>query len=95
MRGRTVTDSVSVETVAPDQVMAAREYIRRVRDPRRISDRIRAVASLPLDEVQAFWDKLPINEEKIQAAQLYIELCGGEDNVDPDVVAIAHAKPEV
>lgn len=89
-----MTDIVSVETVAPDQVVAAREYIRRVRNPRLVSERIKAVANLPLDEVQDAWDRQPINAEKIHAAQLLIELCGGEEYVEPDVVAIAHATPE-
>lgn len=88
-----MTADVSIESVAPSQVIAAREYIRRIGNPRLVSDRIAAVASLPLDDVKAAWAKRPIDREIIQAAQLLIELSGGEEYVEPHVVAMAHAKP--
>lgn len=79
--------------VSPDQVVAAREYIRRIGNPDLVSERIVAVANLPLDKVQEEWDKLPINEHKIQSAQLLIRLRGGEKYVDPETVAMAHSTP--
>lgn len=84
---------VTVDSVAPDQVLAAREYIRRIGNPRLVAERIVAVANLPLGEVRRAWAKRPIDEEKIHAAQLLIELRGGEQYVEPHVVAMAHAKP--
>lgn len=86
-----MTANVSVDTVSPGQVIAARAYIRRTRYPDLVSEHIVAVANLPLEEVSAAWAQLPINEGKIQAAQLLIELRGGEDKVGPEVVAMAHA----
>lgn len=75
--------------LTPDQIVAAREYIRRVRDPRLISDRIAEIATLPLEEIQREWDAMPINDEKIHAARLLISLHGGEENVDAGTVAMA------
>lgn len=89
-----MTIDIPVDTVSPDQVLAAREYIRRIGDERFVSERIVAVAHLPLDEVDKAWAKRPPNDpEKIQAAQLLIQLSGGEENVDPRIVAIAHLTP--
>lgn len=87
------TSDITVAAASPGQVIAAREYIRRIGGPELVSERIVKVASLPLDEVQAAWAKRPIDEEKIQAAQILIRLRGGEKNVEPRIVAIAHAKP--
>lgn len=77
--------------VNPGQVIAAREYIRRIGNPALVAERIVTVANLPLDEVQDEWDNLPLNEEKIQAARALIALRGGEKYVDPLTIEIAHA----
>lgn len=79
--------------VSPGQVIAARALIERRGGLDRVSPRVAYVASLPLDEVQAEWSSQPIDEERIHAARLLIDLCGGEEFVEPHVVAIAHAKP--
>lgn len=88
-----MTAAVTVDSVAPDQVLAAREYIRRIGSPRLVAERIVAVANLPFDEVQRAWAKRPLDWEKIHAAQMLIELRGGEEFVEPHVVAMAHASP--
>lgn len=59
-----------------------------------MSERIIAIANLPLDEVQEAWNKQPLDAERILAAQLLIELRGGEEYVEPHVIAMAHATPE-
>lgn len=86
---------VSVDTVAPSQVIAAREYLRRVGNPILASHRTVAVANLPLDEVQEAWARRPVDDEKIHAAQVLIRMRGGEQNVEPRIVAIAHSRPSV
>lgn len=78
--------------VTPDQVFLARELIRRRGGVEFVSPRIAEVASRPLEEIQAAWDRLPVNEEKVHAARLLIELRGSEQFVPPHVVAIAHTK---
>lgn len=78
--------------VNPGQVIAAREYIRRIGNPDLVAERIVTIANLPLDEVQEEWDNLPINEAKIQAAQELIKLRGGEQYVDAWTIEVAHAK---
>lgn len=91
-----MTIDIPIDTVSPDQVLAAREYIRRIGDERFVSERIVAVAHLPLEEVHRAWAKRPPNDpEKIQVAQILIRLAGGEKNVDPRIVAIAHMTPAV
>lgn len=75
--------------LTPDQIVAAREYIRLVRDPRLISDRIAEIAILPLEELQREWDAMPINDEKILSARLLLRLEGGEDKADADTIKIA------
>lgn len=86
----------TVDTVSPSQVMAAREYIRRFGHEGPVSDHIVAIAQLSMDEVAKAWAKRPFNDpEKIQAAQILIRLAGGEDHVEPYVVATAHATPAV
>lgn len=87
-----MTAEVTIESVSPGQVIAAREYIRRIGRPGLVAERIVAVANLPLDDVRRAWAKRPIDEEKILAAQLLIEMSGGEKYVEPRIVAIAHTK---
>lgn len=87
-----MTQSARKFDVNPGQVIAAREYIRRIGNPKLVAERIVAVANLPLDEVQEEWDNLPLNEAKIQAAQELIKLRGGEQYVDEWTIKVAHAK---
>lgn len=77
--------------VSPMQVLAARAFLRRNLDLSLVTDRILEVAHMDLDEVQARWDALGITEEKIHAAQIAIDIAGGEAHVSPGIVAMAHA----
>lgn len=80
--------------VTPDQIVAARALIDMV-GTEYVSPRVREVASRPLEEITVAWAKMPVNELKVEAAQLLIELQGGEQFVEPRIVTMAHAKPAV
>lgn len=78
--------------VTPGQIVAAREYIRRIGGMGYVDPEVVETANLPLDEIQESYRNGPIRRDHIQAARLLIELRGGEEFVDPITVAIAHAR---